>query len=187
MARYDNLSANLMWLRDPLAAFESFLEIEENGYNETELGKQFNDPSNPRNVASYLDYMFVWLAEGDGALWCPAYEDWLLAIIQFADDLYSPRDSFRTGTMVGSPHEPSHWHARTNTSLGLLDWGEISRDKVRNNQYVCAADAKPVRTPRPADEEGMRHPALDRNVYERCREQARERHLVRHLKPGGDN
>jgi len=185
MARFDFLSSGLMSLRDPMEAFDSFLQMDENGYQDTELGKEFDDDNNPRNVTCYLDYMFVWLAEGDGALYCATFEDWLLAIIRFADDLYSPRarKTRDTSDMGTGPLESGYWGARTSLTMGLLDWGAASRDEKLNEQYVEAIhNARSwVTSQRPADEEGMRHPALDRNIYERCRVRASERLRKREL------
>lgn len=171
MARFDNLSGYSDIL-DPLAVFNAWLYAD---YQETAFGREDQDESNPRTATCYIDYLFVFLVEGPGAWLFPTYEDWLLGIIRFADDLYSPREQYGRGSMLGEPAgvQETLPDARSTTTMGFLDWGAMSRDKKLNEKYVDAIGMNFAGTQRPADEEGMRHPALDRNVFERCRDRAR--------------
>lgn len=174
MARFDNLDSDYTDTLEPLAWISSFFE--ELYSSETRFGADDQREGSLRHATCYLDYLFVWLAEGDGALMLPTFEDWLLAIIRYADDLYSPRQTYGTGVLrgesLGTPN------ARQDTEMGLLDWGATSRDAELNRAYVDRNATSEGRSDkyapvnRPADEEGMRHPALDRNVYQRCRERA---------------
>lgn len=174
MARFDNLSYDYSRVLEPLDSIYGFLE--ELYDIETKFGADEKREDSLRRPTCYLDYMFVWLVEGRGAIQFPTFEDWLLAIIRYADDLYSPRNQYATGTMAGEPLGTQDWlPARRSTSMGLLDWGATSRDEKLNEEYVNDAHHRLREISaviRPADEEGMRHPALDRNVYVRCREHA---------------
>lgn len=121
--------------RDPLQAFELFVLSD---WRETQFAQ------NSDNYATcLLDYMYVWLVEGDGALHCPTYEAWMLAVVRFADKLFLPTARFKD-TSLGSIIRERH--PDTGRHLLLMKSGNT------------------------------RHPALDRSVYDSCRE-----HVVRRL------
>ncbi|MFA5607695.1 MAG: hypothetical protein WDA07_10960 [Leucobacter sp.] len=126
------------------------------------LGLALNPMYDPRNenIASldelplpswkptcYLDFMFMWLVEGDGLAHCPTYEAWLLAIIQFADEFTTP----------------SKWNGE----------GESDNRDTICDFWITPEESEQMgllnRTKVPGSETQRHHPALDRNVYERLR------------------
>lgn len=167
MARFYNLYLNRL---DPLAQLHGFLDDD---YWRTEFAKRLEqEPAGYRQPACYLDYMIVWLVEGPAGLLFASYEDWLLAVIRFADDIYSPRSQYGHGENVGEPLglQLQLGGTRENSRTGLLNWGKRSMDHEANESHVNSVDMEDFYLPEDAD--GMNHPALDRNVFERCRQHA---------------
>lgn len=178
MARFDDETTESVARFDPIQVFESFLD---DLHLKTDFGRDFNDPDHPRRPTCYLDYLFLWLAEGEGALYCPTFEDWLLCVIRFADDLYTPRVARLRLGQEWDPLDFRLWGARTDERMGLLDWGAASHDEALQQEFVDHVERHPFEALPVGDVEGMHHPALDRNVYERCRQQALERRQLAHM------
>lgn len=176
MARFDVEHYDTL---DPLSIFSIWLSSdfreEHRGLKRRIHAKELEDESiNPWHATCYLDYMFIWLAEANGALCCPTFEDWLLAVIRFADDLSTRRDTYGIGGRPGDHLGILGSLPEGGKEMGLLDWGAISLDKEAHAAWVETPGSLEA-IDAPPGEEGMRHPALDRNVYERCRANALDR------------
>jgi hypothetical protein len=105
-----------------------------------------NEDEHPPMETCHLDYMFVWLVEDYGALHCPTFEDWLLTVIRFADYVFWPNPEGVRSDEGSNDRTYLAELRRSDTRMSFLD----------------AA--------------GSKHPALDRNVYERCRREALDRY-----------
>lgn len=122
-------------LRDPLVVFDLFLFQE---WEQTDFAQ------GGAKATCLLDYMFVWLVESNGAMYCPTYEHWLLAIVRFADIVLPPAAPLPES-------DPG-------------DEGYSGRDYVRSLRDGATKDLDLMLTG------SASHPALDRSMYERCRE-----------------
>ncbi|MEV7828371.1 hypothetical protein [Microbacterium enclense] len=97
-----------------------------------------------------LDYLYIWLIEGNATDRCASYEDWLRTIIAILDQVRRGGSSFRYA------EEERH----------------IDMDMVRKPEFYHGHGAD-LDLPILETEMDLQHPALDRYVFERCQ---RRRH-----------
>lgn len=137
MARFDSLTAIYDFVRDPLSDFIMFLDpATTEGISGTEFGR--DEDQGERKATCGLDYMFVWLVEGDGARYCPTFESWLLTVIAFADELGRDRmASSYAGDIIGGPQGiRGALNLGSNGQFGLLQRGAKAYDQEFWDSWV---------------------------------------------------
>ncbi|APF32859.1 hypothetical protein [Microbacterium paludicola] len=154
MAHYDlfDLDPHYRAQLDPAQIFFQWLRAREGGpadcFGATRLGFQIFRKE--AKAECLLDYLFAWMAEADGTLVCGSYESYLLCVLTVSDV------------------------ARRRKGFTRYDKGEYFID----DEMVGAESDATLRLPLTSREGDMRHPALDRAVFERCRSQREERRMT---------
>ncbi len=188
MARIENLSSTDKHELDPAFTIgndcsmgwnEDFLyTLRREGYTAPEFPVQrSSDADSNSGPVCYLDYLLVWLEKGRASLFFTTYEEWLLAIIMVADDLYSAHRQH----VAGNPGSPAgfkeYLDVQEGSNLGLLDWGEPTFE-FKMSKIAEDPSFERIRFD-PKGGSGAKHPALTREVYDDCRKDALERSRLR--------
>lgn len=181
MARFDYLSPYLentpeyLHLVDPTLLFINYL-IEDSGDSSScFIYTQFGSDVLEGQVkpACWLDFLLVWLAEGNACECVASFEDWLLTIISILDQVnrgeFGARLSRRYGYNFGlSPNEfnPAYMTEGSvmHIALGESRIGGLPQGPGfdRDLPYLAA-------------ELDLEHPALNRHLFTRCQQRYERR------------
>jgi hypothetical protein len=183
MARFDYLSPYIentpeyLHLLDPTLRFIDYLMAESGESSYCFVSTRFGRDVVEEQVAPtcWLDFLLVWLAEGDACESVSTFEDWLLTIIAILDQVnrgeFGARLSLRYGYNFGRrPSEFNPDYATEGSVMHvLLDESQIGG--------LTQGPKFDKRLPYLAAELDLGHPALDRQVFARCH-QRYERNLT---------
>lgn len=161
MARYDyyRRSERHMDTLDPAHAFFLWLgNVAEGTFGETETAFAMSmfcwyEERGEAEATCLMDYLYVWLDEGDATQRCADYEDWLMTVIAIIDRIA------RGGSGFLYPGEEHHFE---------LEW-------VQNPLHHGRQGAN-LQLPILDTEMDLQHPALDRTVFKRLQQRFASRH-----------
>lgn len=160
MARYDyyRRSERHMNVLDPAHAFFVWLaDIAEGIYGEAEKAFAmswfcWHEERGEAEATCLMDYLYVWLDEGDATQRCADFEDWLMTVIAIIDRVG------RGGSGFVYPGEEHHID---------LEWAQNPERHGRQGANL--------RLPILDAEMDLQHPALDRAVFKRCQRRSAAR------------
>ena len=172
MARYNYFKTlddhRYRHLMDPSAVFIAWLETWEgedgSSFGSTTFSRELERGS--AEAHCLLDYLFVWLVEGNAKQYCPTYENWLLTIIMIVDQLQRGRFGARWTEVHGEDYVP-----QPGETYAPQEEPRHSRDVDAGWIKIARSDGVSqgiVDLPLLPSEIDLQHPALDRTYFERA-------------------